>query len=111
MRKPQPPSCVKGAQEFVCWLKPLDKESYLFKIVDKGLNTLKRDMLAGNKIEKKKWPKMYIKKYGITNLFRLDLNKNYRFTYTIIAEGMKKVVCVIEAMDHNTYNRRFGYHK
>jgi hypothetical protein len=30
-------------------------------------------MLAGDKVEKKKWPKSYMRKYGITNLFRLDL--------------------------------------
>jgi hypothetical protein len=66
-------------------------------------------MLAGDKVEKKKLPKAYVREYGITNLFRLDLDRNYRLAYTIVAEGMLKIVCILEVMDHKTYNERFGY--
>lgn len=66
-------------------------------------------MFAGERVGKKKWPKYYIMRYGIRNLFVFDLSKGWRLTYTIIAEGMKKIVCVLEAMDHKTYERRFKY--
>jgi len=48
---------------------------------------LRENIEAGEKVEKRKWPKMYVRKYGITSLFRLDLDRNYRLTYTIIADG------------------------
>lgn len=86
-------------------------EEYLYKIVNKGLDILKQDMLVGDKIEKRLFPKYYRKKFGITNLFKLDLDPNFRLTYTILAEDGNKIVLVLEALDHKAYNRRFGYHK
>ena len=66
-------------------------------------------MLAGEKVEKRKWPQVYVEKYGIRNLFLVDLGRRFRLTYVIIAEGLKKIVCVIEVVDHRAYERRFGY--
>jgi len=66
-------------------------------------------MLAGEKVEKRKWPQVYVEKYGIRNLFLMDLGRRFRLTHNIIAEGPKKIVCIIEVMDHRTYERRFGY--
>ena len=108
MRK-KAPDDVRGTPEFAKFNRGLDRESYLYRIVKRGLDVLRENMGAGEKVEKRKWPRMYVRKYGIRNLFRLDLDRNYRLTYTIIADGLKKVVCVLEVMDHKTYNRRFGY--
>lgn len=100
---------VRGTREFAEFYYGLDKKSYLYRIIKRGLDVLRENIEAGEKVEKRKWPKMYVRKYGITNLFRLDLDRNYRLTYTIIADGSKKIACVLEVMDHKTYNRRFGY--
>ena len=108
MRK-KPPDDLRGTPEFAEFYLALDRESYLYKIIKKGLDVLRENMEAGEKVEKRKWPRMYVRRYGIRNLFRLDLDRNYRLTYTIIADGSKKAVCVLEVMDHKTYNRRFGY--
>ena len=70
---------------------------------------MRENIEAGEKVEKLKWPKIYVRKYGITNLFRLDPDRNYCLSYTIIADGSKKIACVLEDVDHKTYNRRFGY--
>jgi len=105
----KPPDEVRGTPEFAEFYSNLDKNSYLYRIIKNGLDVLRENMVAGEKVEKRKWPKMYLKKYGIRNLFKLDLDRNYRLTYTIIAEGPRKIVCVLEVMDHKTYNRRFGY--
>jgi len=105
----KPPDEVRGTPEFSEFYSNLDKNSYLYRIIKNGLDVLRENMVAGEKVEKRKWPKMYVRKYGIRNLFKLDLDRNYRLTYTIIADGRRKIVCVLEVMDHKTYNRRFGY--
>lgn len=100
---------IRGTPEFKELYNSLDSKSYLRKIIKKGLDSLRENIETGEKIGQRKWPKTYVEKYRIRNLFKLDLNKNQRLTYTVIAEDMKKVVCIIETMDHNTYNRRFSY--
>jgi len=82
----------------------------LYKRIRTALEALKENMLAGDKIERKKWAKIYVKKYAVYNLFRIDAGKGSRLIYTIIAENSKKIVCVLEFFsDHKEYERRFGY--
>jgi len=109
LRKHVSPSGVKGTPEFVHFFSSLDKESYLYRIIKEGLDTLKEDMFAGTKIQKKKFPKEYVEKYQINSLFKLNLDRRNRLTYTILAEGRDKIVIVIEFLDHKTFARRFGY--
>lgn len=81
----------------------------MYKATKEAIDVLRENMLAGKKVEKRKWPQVYAERYGIRNLFPMDLGRRFRLTYNIIAEGPKKIVCVIEVMDHRTYERRFGY--
>jgi hypothetical protein len=75
-----------------------------------ALDVIKGDMLVGDKIEKKKWPRIYVRKYKIYSLFRMETGKGTRLTYTILAENKKKVVVVLEFFSsHKEYERRFGY--
>lgn len=78
-------------------------------MVENFLEALKRDLTRGVKIPRSLWPKLYVRKYGITNLWKYDVGLRYRTVYTIVAEGTKKVGIVIEFMDHEAYNERFGY--
>ena len=110
LRKRKPPDELRGTPEFKTFYSSLSKNCALYKKLENALEILRRDMLAGDKIEKKKWPRIYAQKYRIYNLFRLEVDKECRLTYTIIAEGKKKIVCVIEFfLNHKEYNRRFGY--
>lgn len=110
MKKRKPPDELRGTPEFKAFYSSLDEDSESRKIIEACLDALREDMLAGEKIERKKWPKKYVQKYGIYNLFKMDAGKECRLTYTIIAEGKKKIVCVIEFFsNHKSYNRRFGY--
>ena len=109
MRKHKPPDDLRGTPEFNAFYSSFGKDCELRKVIEKCLDSLREDMLVGDKIERRKWPKKYVREYRIYNLFRLDAGK-CRLTYTIIAEGKKKVVCVIEFFsNHKKYNRRFGY--
>ena len=83
---------------------------YLFKIIGKGIEKLKQNHEAGQKIPRQMWPKYYVQKYGVNNLWRLQLDDFWRMIYTLTKEEKVELVAVIlEVMDHNDYNKRFGY--
>jgi len=103
------PDDLRGTRDFASFLQRLDRNCYLYRIIDNGLNVLRNNILAGAKVERRLWPKNYVREFQIRNLFVLDLDSSYRLTYTVIADGTKKVVCVLECMDHSEYERRFGY--
>jgi len=88
----------------------LKEEDDLKIAVDRGLDSLKNDMFAGERIRRRQIPKYYVNKYGVNNLYRLRLNRTRRCCYTIVAdeEGLKLVVLEVFP-DHKSYDRRFGY--
>ncbi|WGM90527.1 MAG: hypothetical protein NUK63_05230 [Candidatus Bathyarchaeum tardum] len=81
MRKNKVPDELRGSSEFGAYFSSLDKESELYQKIINNLNLLKGNMLIGNKIEKKKWPKVYVTKYEIYNLFRMETGKESRLIY------------------------------
>jgi len=103
------PSCVKAVKDVADFISSLERDSYLHQIVDKALDVLKENMFAGQLIEKKKFPKTYIQKYGITNLYKYNLDKSHRLTYTLVADVSGVAVVVLEILDHKEYEKRFGY--
>ena len=65
----------------------------------------------GNPISKKLIPKEYKIKYGVTNLFRIELPNFWRMLYTL-TEGETKIeiiAFVLDIIDHKEYNKKFGY--
>lgn len=107
MRKPSP--FVEGTKEFRDVFQALSWQSYLYKIIDKGLDKLKENMFVGRKVQKRKWPKEYVEKYGITNLWRLNLDRYHRLIYFITIREGDIFPVVIEVLGHPEYNRKFGY--
>lgn len=104
------PSCVKAERELAQFISSLKKGSYLEKIINNGLDTLKENMFAGEKIEKKKFPKYYIDKHGIRNLYKMNLDSKTRLTYTLVSNGAGTAVIVLEVfLSHKEYEKRFGY--
>ena len=108
-RKPRPASHIKGAPVFAEYLAKLDKMSYLYKSIDGALTVLKKDCLVGVKIQQNLWPKRYLRNYGITNLFKFNLEKGFRLLYTVAAEDKGLSVIVLECLNHKEYEKRFGY--
>jgi hypothetical protein len=103
------PSCVKASGEVVVFLSSLKVGSYLLKIVDAGLDVLKMNMFAGGRIERRKFPKYYIQKHGVNNLYKFNLDSRTRLIYTLVAEETGIAVVVLEILDHKKYEERFGY--
>jgi len=66
-------------------------------------------MFAGDRIEKMKFPKYYVLKYGINNLYKYNLDGANRLVYTLVADKSGIAVVVLEILSHKEYEKRFGY--
>jgi hypothetical protein len=83
---------------------------YLLEIVEKGLAKLMASPEAGKHIPKRLIPREYIVKFGVTNLWKLNLDSYWRLIYTLEGDRVKLYAIVLEVLDHHKYNRKFGYH-
>lgn len=81
--------------------------------INKKIEFIKANPHYGNPISKKCIPKEYIKKYGIKNLFRVELPNFWRMLYTLTdgESKMEIIAFVLDVIDHDKYNKMFGYRK
>ena len=88
-------------------------ERSIVNAVKKKSELIKANFQYGDPVPKKLIPKEYILRYGISNLFRVELSDYWRLTYTVKGEeGEVEVVAfVLDIIDHDTYNKKFGYAK
>ncbi len=70
---------------------------------------LKQDPLAGELVKKNLIPMYYVQKYGVENLRKYKLNKNWRLVYTIVGTEILVVSIILEWFDHKEYEKRFGF--
>ncbi|MBD3203767.1 hypothetical protein GF327_05700 [Candidatus Woesearchaeota archaeon] len=85
------------------------EDKKLYEFIDRAIDDLKKDPMCGTKIQKKLWPKGYIKKYDITNLWKYDLPNTWRIIYTIETDEIKIVNIILEWFNHKDYEKRFNY--
>jgi len=74
---------VKGSDEFYrfyCELRPGSVER---RVVDSGLDELKASATAGKKTHRRQWPPYCVRKYRVTNLWKLDLSRGARMIYSV----------------------------
>lgn len=83
----------------------------LLLLIEDATRTLEIDRDAGVKVPRKLWPKEYVQKYGITNLWKYNLDAYWRLTYTITGDSVKMYLIYLEYLPHPEYERRFGYRK
>jgi len=65
-------------------LKPGSPEK---RMVDSSLDQLKLNMMAGDKIQRPQWPPYYVRKYGISNLWKFNMSRGARLVYTLLSEN------------------------
>jgi Txe/YoeB family toxin of Txe-Axe toxin-antitoxin module len=88
----------------------LRSDDPLKKSIIKAINQLKQDAFYGIQIPKRLFPKEYITKYHITNLWKYDLISGWRLIYTITADNEVEVLAaVLDWFDHKEYERTFKY--
>ena len=55
----------------------------IFRSIERVKGWLKENPFAGDQVKKGQMPDYYIQKYGITNLWRIELSNYWRLIYTI----------------------------
>ena len=85
------------------------EERKLHDLIDRALDDLLGDPFCGIKIPQRLWPREYVAKYGINNLWKYDLPNGWRLIYTIKGDAVQIVSIILEWFDHKNYERRFGY--
>jgi hypothetical protein len=99
---------VKGDRKFAVFFLGLG-EGELKKRLDDVFAALKEHPDSGDLVEHRLWPDEY-KRLGLDNLFRIEVGRGGRITYTIRIEGDDLDVNVIEFFrTHKEYDRRFHY--
>ncbi len=71
------------------------------------MSALKEHPDSGDLVERTLWPDEY-KRLGLDNLFRIEVGRGQRMTYTIRIEGSHLDVDILEFFrTHKEYDRRF----
>ncbi|MCX6777655.1 MAG: hypothetical protein NT157_02110 [Candidatus Micrarchaeota archaeon] len=89
--------------------KGKSEDMRLYGIINRALDDLKADPFVGIKIPKGLWPKEYVRRYGVDNLWKYDMPDGWRLIYTVKATAVEIVSIVLEWFSHKDYERRFGY--
>jgi len=93
--------------------KSRKKPSYeqLLNSINNALRNIKADYKYGDLIPRKYISKSTIERYGTVKIFRVELIGFWRLLYTIIGDEAKIIAFILEYMDHDRYNKIFGYKK
>ena len=54
-------------------------------------------------------PRRYVRRYGITNLYRYDPANAWRLLYSLGKEGVEIIAVILEWCSHKEYERIFQY--
>ena len=65
------------------------------------------DCLHGEVVRKSKIPTYFRETYGVENLYVEDLSNYWRMIYSIVKSSGKRIVAVLEIVDHRAYDKWF----
>ena len=99
----------KIEQEFEELKEGKFENKQLYDFINRAINDLKKNPMCGIKIEKRVWPKEYVKKFEISNLWKYDLPGGWRLVYTIQTNEVMILNVILEWFDHKEYEKRFRY--
>ena len=83
----------------------------LLTSINNALRNIKADYKYGDLIPRDLIPKEYKQKYDAANLFIVDLPDYWRMIYTLESDEIEIIAFILEYMDHDRYNKLFGYRK
>ncbi len=86
-------------------------ERSILNAINKKVELVKANPHYGDAISKDKIPQEFKAKFGITNLFRVELPQFWRMLYSLTnGESEVEIVAfVLEISNHEKYDKRFGY--
>ena len=88
-------------------------ENMILRAVNQKVELIKANPHYGDPIAKNLIPLEYEQKYSIKNLFRVELPAFWRMLYSLTdGESEVEIIAfVLGIIDHNEYNKKFGYRK
>jgi hypothetical protein len=88
-------------------------EKTILSGLQKKIDLIKTNPHYGDPIAKKLIPTEYVIKYGVTNLFRIELPNYWRMLYTLTSgeSRIEIIAFVLDITDHKNYDKKFGYKK
>ena len=99
-------------QDFVAQGKKAKKKptyEQLLSSINNAVGNIKANPYYGDLIPRKYISKATAYKYGTDKIFRVELVGFWRLLYTLIGEEAKIIAFILEYMDHDKYNKVFGY--
>lgn len=105
------PSKVKFiSEELEKEFNALEENDPIKKGIKKAIQDLKQDAFSGLQIPKKLFPKDYLKKFGVLNLWKYNLPKAWRLIYTLNTENeVELITAILDWFDHKSYEKKFKY--
>ncbi|MDE1870391.1 MAG: type II toxin-antitoxin system YoeB family toxin [Candidatus Micrarchaeota archaeon] len=77
--------------------------------IESAIDKLSTDPFCGIHIPRKMWPKEYVRKFEINNLWKLNLPNGWRLVYFVKGTKVEIVSILLEWFNHKNYEKRFGY--
>ncbi len=92
------------------WRATKESDPELAKQLNIAKKNLMENAFCGIQIPKELIPETYIKKYGVTNLWKYNLPNAWRLIYSVTTPTKIEIISVVlEWMNHKNYERRFKY--
>jgi len=83
----------------------------LLNSIKQKIEIMKVNPEYGLHIHKDRIPKEYIRDYDVNNLWKINLAGAWRMIYTIRGSNVEIISLILDIIDHNSYNKKFGYKK
>ncbi|MBS3123513.1 hypothetical protein J4437_02645 [Candidatus Woesearchaeota archaeon] len=106
----KPSKVVFISEELERDFNSLKEDDPLKKGMVRAIQDLKENAFSGIQIPKRLFPKEYVQKYEINNLWKYDLPRGWRLMYTIAPSNEVDLIsAILEWFDHKDYEKRFNY--
>ena len=96
-------------QAFLALASAKSEDRDVSDLLNAAFDAIARDAFCGIQVPKRLIPRQYLANYGIDNLWKYNLSRNWRLMYTVAGDGTQVIALIIEWLPHKEYERRFGY--
>ncbi len=87
------------------------KDITLLNAINRILDIIVNNPFYGENAKKDLIPREYRQKYDANNLFIADLPDYWRMIYTLESDEIEIIAFVLDIIDHDEYNKKFGFRK
>ena len=87
------------------------KDITLLNAINRLFDVIINNPFYGENAKKYLIPKEYRQKYDADNLFIADLPDYWRMIYTLESDEIEIIAFVLDIIDHDDYNKKFGFKK